>query len=215
MGWANIIQGVSQKVEQRGQAMGQYRQEIQNEAIAKQNAALSREEAARVRKQADLAEEAQRRVIVEDLGRAFTAAAQSGARGGGETTIDAMLKQSATLAELDALNIRYGGDLERNAYLTDAANYDLEANLAHKSAGAIKKNLWVPMVGSGLMAAASYGTRGGGGGTSFGAQARANNPYKTVRGVRVPAYVAPKGSGSRRATVVNGGGGTGTKGGGG
>ena len=209
-----IIQGVSGKISERGQNMGQYRQEIHNKAVAEQNAALSREEAARVRREADLAEEAERRLIAEDLGRAFAAAAQSGARGGGGTTLDRMLEQSARVAELDALNIRYGGDRARTAHLTDAANYDLEAQMANKRAGAIKKNMWVPLVGGALTAAGSYGTGGGGSGFNFGAMSRNQTSYKTGgNGRRIPAYVASKGTGSRRTTIVYGGNSSGSKGG--
>ncbi len=155
MGWGNIIgQGISN----RQQAIGEYGQERGNALIYKQNAQTSRQEAKRVRQETNLAEEATRRQIRQDLGAAFAAAAQSGTRGGGGTTIDAQLKQSATLAELDALNIRYGGELDAQAHETDARNFDYEAEAAWERAKYAKQRVTFGSVGTILAGAASYGT---------------------------------------------------------
>lgn len=149
-----MVQGIGN----RANAMGQYNQERHNYAVARQNAGIAREEAGRARQEASRAEEAHRRLIREDLGAAFTAAAQSGARGGGGTTADRQLDQDATIAELDALNIRYGGELRANAALTDAANFDFEAKMAQKRAAAQKLAVTHGTAGQMLAKTASYGT---------------------------------------------------------
>lgn len=155
MAWVGAIMEAAQKQQQ---GMASWGQERGNEAVAIQNAALSREEAKRSRQEAGLAEEAHRRVIRQELGAAFAASAQSGARGGGGTSADRMLKQSATLAELDALNIRYGGELEAGAHAMDAANFDYEAKAARARAKAARTSVIYGTAGSMLSGAAAYGT---------------------------------------------------------
>lgn len=100
--------------------------------VAKQNATIARDNAARARLDSDRAEEAQRRQLRKDMGRAWAAASQSGAAGSGpgQGSFGALNTQSAREGELDALNIRYAGDTERHASLVEEAQFRAERKAA-------------------------------------------------------------------------------------
>ncbi len=118
---ANLAAGV--------QAYQQGRYEAQ---VAGTNARIATENAARARQDAARAEEAHRREARKALGRAAAASSQSGAAGGGpgQGSFGAVNTQSAREAELDALNIRYGGEMEAYGNLTEAALYRAERKAA-------------------------------------------------------------------------------------
>lgn len=78
-------------------------------------AAALRRQAAVARQQALADEEAQRRESRQFLGRQAAAMAEAG--GGID---EGVARQSAVLAELDALNIRYAGQLKASGLLADA-----------------------------------------------------------------------------------------------
>ena len=122
--------------------------------VAAQNANIAKDNAARARRDADLAEEAQRREMRKSLGRAAAAASQSGAAGGGpgSGSFGAVNTQSAKEAELDALSILYAGDTERHASLVQEAQFRAERKAAMQRA---KGGLM-----SGVMGAASAGLSG-------------------------------------------------------
>jgi hypothetical protein len=105
-------------------------------ATSKFNAELEANQGKEAQMQAARDEEQQRRESAQFLGRQRAALAQSGASAGG--TAGLLLDQSAVLAELDALNIRYGGNLRGAGLLyqagatrrqgrSDAAGYGLLA----------------------------------------------------------------------------------------
>lgn len=82
------------------------------------NADALRQQARSASNQALRDEEAQRREARQVLGEQAAAMAQAGGGYGG--TNEKLLTQSATLAELDALNIRYGGFMRRSGLLAEA-----------------------------------------------------------------------------------------------
>lgn len=109
-------------------------------AAAGQNAEIARDNAARVRRDAAMAEEAKRVEARKALGRAAAAGAQSGVAGGGlgAGSIAGILGQSSREYELDALNIRYGGESEAHANLVQASQFDAERKAAlQRAKGAI------------------------------------------------------------------------------
>lgn len=174
---SSILSFAQGAIGERQSSAAEYGQERSNALIYAQNAESARQDAKRVRQETSLAEEALRRTIRQDLGAAFAAAAQSGARGGGGTTADAQLGQSAKLAELDALNIRYGGELEAQALETDARNLDYEAKGASERAKYAKKRVQYGTIGQLLGGAAAYGTT-----------AQNNRARDAERKARTPGY---------------------------
>ena len=82
------------------------------------NAKVKEMQAGIERQQANVREEQQRRKARQVLGRQRTALAQSGTGMGG-TALD-LEEQSAVLAELDALTIRYEGELRSKGLLESA-----------------------------------------------------------------------------------------------
>lgn len=77
--------------------------------------------------QAGVDEEAQRRKARQFMGDQAASIAQAGIGTGG--TAANVIQQSALLAELDALNIRYGGQLKRAGLLTQAKAAKQQGNM--------------------------------------------------------------------------------------
>lgn len=152
--WAMIAATAASVGSQVIQGVTAYNQGMAEADAAKANAQIAQDNAARARRDADMAEEAQRREARKALGRAAAAASQSGAAGGGpgQGSMGAMLTQSSKEAELDALNIRYGGETERTAHLTEAAMFQAERKAAIQRA---KGGL-----ASGILGAAAAGLSG-------------------------------------------------------
>lgn len=136
------------------QNVSAYQQGQAESSAAGANAQIARDNAARARLDAGMAEEAQRREARKVLGRMAAAGSQSGAAGGGpgQGSFGAVINQSSKEAELDALNIRYGGETEAGASLTQAAQFDMERKAAKQRA---KMGLI-----TGVMGAASAGLSG-------------------------------------------------------
>lgn len=85
------------------------------------------------------------------LGRATAAAVESGGGVGGST--GAVLHQSATNAELDALNVRYSGLLRQNSYNDQAAldkqqGDDAMASAAVSGAGGVLRQAYGAKTGT-------------------------------------------------------------------
>lgn len=91
---------------------------IQANDAAKEDAAVLRTQARSARQQALQDEYAQRRGARQFEGHARAAAAQAGGGEGG--SVEMLLEQSAIMAELDALNIRYGGEMRARGLLAEA-----------------------------------------------------------------------------------------------
>jgi hypothetical protein len=131
-----------------------YNQGMAESDAAATNAKIAGDNAARARLDAAAAEEAHRREARKALGRSAAAASQSGAAGSGpgQGSIGLVLGQSAKEAELDALNIRYGGETEAGASLTEQSMFLAEKRAAVQRA---KGGLM-----SGVLGAASAGLSG-------------------------------------------------------
>ncbi|MGE0533142.1 MAG: hypothetical protein AB7P35_17675 [Hyphomonadaceae bacterium] len=173
---SSVVQGL--------QAYGQGKHEAE---IAGMNAKTADENARRARLDAALEEEAQRRALRMELGRAASASAQSGAQGGGmgKGSYAALNTQSARLGELDALNIRYAGETRAHASEVEAAQFRAErkAALMRAKSGLI----------SGVLGAASAGLSGV---SNYGGKAPRTAPRGTKIGkARTPS---PGGVGVRR-----------------
>lgn len=92
---------------------------------------IARQRAEVERQQASVNEDAQRRRANLQLGQLRAGMAQSGTALDG-TNAD-LYQQSAADAELDALNIRYGGDLAARSSLADANFRDMQASDASRA----------------------------------------------------------------------------------
>lgn len=105
-----------------------------NIKVEKQNAAL-------VAQQTSAREEQQRRESRQLLGTQRAAIAQSGVGFGGSSAD--IIRQSTASAELDSLNVRYAGDLERMGILNSIAMREFnDANLKHAGKVAMRMR-WV------------------------------------------------------------------------
>ena len=112
---------------------------------AEYNAKLSEQEAKAANDQAAREEEALRRQNVGFLGKQRAALAEAGLGYGGTTGL--LADQSAVLAELDALNIRYAGQNRGQGLLSQAA--------ASRFSGKQAKTSSYSMAGSQLLAGGS------------------------------------------------------------
>lgn len=101
---------------------------------ARRNAALLRDQARGEFNAAAREEEAQRRAARMAIGRQAAAQAEAGIGTSGSAGL--LLEQSAVLAELDALNIRYGGELRGKGLLAESFNMRQRARSAGLLAGA-------------------------------------------------------------------------------
>jgi hypothetical protein len=150
---------------------------------ANYNARMKEIEAGITREQANAREEQQRRQARQVLGKQRAAVAQAGIGFGG-SALDIM-EQSATFAELDALTIRYEGDLKAKGLLAEAEYDKYSGQVAMAMGKAQKKAAYVSAAASmlsgaagaykGFSAGSTAGTAGGTGisatssGTGFGA----------------------------------------------
>ena len=103
----SIVKGNAQAAGYNAQAQANY----YNAQVMQQNARVATE-------QANAREELQRRRFGELQGQAIAAAAQSGA--GMEGSNADVLKQNAINAELDALTIRYEGEMQARGLLAQS-----------------------------------------------------------------------------------------------
>ena len=111
------------------QAIGQHQQGQADEQQAKQQAMLARSEGDAAERQSLSAEELQRKNAREFLGRQAAAFAEGGSGSGAQ-----VMNQSAINAELDALNVRYRGQLSKFGYKYNARSLEEEGSAKSKSA---------------------------------------------------------------------------------
>lgn len=144
------------------QGFAGYQQGKADAAIGKYNARLAEEQAVVERQQAGAAEEAQRRAARKLLGRQAAAIAESGTGGFSGSNLD-IARQSAVEAELDALNIRYEGELKARGAKAEAEQFRAQAKNA-------KKQGRLALAAGLLQTAETYGgmAAGGGGGGAGG-----------------------------------------------
>jgi hypothetical protein len=129
-----------------------FQQEHANAATSGQNAEIERQNARRVRFDAAAEEERQRRETRKDLGRSAATISQAGIGPPGTGSAGMALAQSAAEAELSALNIRYGGETEGQAYEARAGQHETDRRAALRRARAAKR--------SGIIGAASEALQG-------------------------------------------------------
>lgn len=124
--------------------MGSKAQEAQQEqdaATGRANATQALANMQAVEAQASANEEAQRRQSGAYLGRQRAALGDSGTGSLGSGSNFDVARQSAINAELDALNIRYAGELRGTQYLQSAYNFQAGANAAGQQASDIASNM--------------------------------------------------------------------------
>jgi len=112
-------------------AVGAIQQGNAAKAAADYNAKLQEREATQRSKEANLHEEAQRRKNRQLLARQRAQLAESGI--GFEAMGESLIEDSATMAELDALNIRYEGETQRRGLLAGANLSRMEGKNAQKA----------------------------------------------------------------------------------
>lgn len=120
-----IQQGNAQAANYQAQAMANKR----NAEVARLNAEATAQQAAQ-------AEDAQRRRARELGGRNRASLAQNGVGDGGTNAL--VIDQSAKEAEMDALNIRYEGELRRRGLLNDSENLKYAAKINSMNASSAR-----------------------------------------------------------------------------
>lgn len=122
----SIVKGNAQAAGYNAQAQANY----YNAQVMQQNARVATE-------QANAREELQRRRFGELQGQAIAAAAQSGA--GMEGSNADVLKQNAINAELDALTIRYEGEMQARGLLAQSELEQFQGRINKMNAGVARK----------------------------------------------------------------------------
>ena len=183
---ALIIAATVAQVASMAQASSQKQMQYQAAAQANEyNAAVMRQRAEATTASYGQREEQQRRAARIDAGSRRAAMAESGTGlGGSNADIE---HQSSVFAELDALNIRYAGQLEAQGLQQQAGLEDYSATMSRKNASATRNQAYIGMAGAILGGAASYtaagkyGTTGGGAGSTaprvYGMYGNYNNNY--------------------------------------
>lgn len=150
-------------------AYSQYQQGRQESDALKQqadaelrNQALLTEQARVARQQAGAEEEAQRRQNRQLLATQRAAIGQAGIGFGG--TPGLLHEDTAMQAELDALNIRYGGEQQASSLLNQANEAGISAGILKSNAKQAKR-AGILKAGASLLSAGAkmYGKSGGGG----------------------------------------------------
>lgn len=202
MGWAQMVQGIVNGVTQLIQGR-QQANELRTQADIEQfNIDNQRLNAQRVATQTSAREEQIRREARIALGKQRAAIAQSGTGMGGSNS--ALMAQSTANAELDALNVRYAGELDRLGIENDILMRTFNKQLLRKGAKNAMRMRWhnagaamfgagtVSMQGGSSMPAASAGGYGQGSMMSFGNNmsnfmsmpggSGGSNPYSSLSG---------------------------------
>lgn len=141
MGWETVLLAAS-----AAQSAGSLIQGYQQSQALEYDADVKRQQARIEQQQAVAREEQQRRQASQVLGKQRAAIAQSGIGSGG-SALD-IYEQSKTMAELDALTIRYEGDMRAKGLLAQADAAQTQAKQA-KIGG---------LIGAGASALKGYGT---------------------------------------------------------
>lgn len=141
----------------------------QSAAMNEYNAAVSRNQSASALSESSAAQAAQRRRARELLGEQRAGIAQSGTGFGG-TNAD-LLERSQTLAELDALNLAYEGDLKSKGFLSQSNIEDVNAATNRRNAGTARTSGYIGAGRALLVGAGSYGR-----GSTVSSYPRGNNP---------------------------------------
>lgn len=125
-------------IQQGNARAAQYEQEKQAQ---ERNAQIAQENANIAARQGTANEEAQRRKAAIMAGEQRAAIAQAGIGTSGTATD--LTEQSASLAELDALNIRYNASLQQASYLNQAGQASWAAENAGANASTARTSGWL------------------------------------------------------------------------
>lgn len=146
---------VEGRQESREARMAAKAEKYQRDIALNNAAAVGQQTSARI--------EEQRREAKQILGTQRAGIAESGTAFSGSNSD--VIRQSTINAELDALNIGYGGEMERTGLLNEAAAHDYNRRI-HKYRGKQAMQLrWFKAAAAGMSA---YGGAGGGGGSGGG-----------------------------------------------
>lgn len=118
------------------------------------NAAVQKNNARAASEQANVAEEAQRRRFAALQGEAIAAIGQSGTGFDG-SNLD-VLRQNKVNAELDALNIRYQGQMQAQGLLAQSELDKMQARQAKANAGAARTSGYLSAGANLLQGASNY-----------------------------------------------------------
>ena len=162
---------------------------------ANYNARMKEIEAGITREQTNAREEQQRRQARQILGKQRAAVAQAGIGWGG-SALDIM-EESATLAELDALTIRYEGDLKAKGLLAEAEFDRYSGEVSAAMGKAAKRASYVSAAAS-ILSGAAGAYKGFGAGTTTAGTAGGSGISATSSGTGFGA------SGSQGLRVANG-----------
>lgn len=170
MAWAAILAVAAAGVKATGTMYRGEAESAQFEASAKANeynAMVKRARAETVMQAYGLREEQLRRSARIQAGSRRAAISQSGTgTGGSNADLD---RQSEVFAELDAMNIRYQGELEHDALIQDAAGDDYNAAMNRRSGEYAEQSAMIGAVGDLLGGGAqAAGFSGGSPGTGTG-----------------------------------------------
>ena len=165
-----LVAGATQAVGAIAQGNAQAAQYDAQAQAARYNADMQRRQAEAVGQQTAAREDLQRRQARQVFGKQIAAGAQSGVNITTGSASD-MFRSSLYDAEMDALNIRYEGDLNRTGLLNQANLSDWEGSVAKVNSKTAQRagylNAAVALTGA---AAGAYGAKGaaaGGGGSSI------------------------------------------------
>lgn len=145
----SAVGAIKQGNDAAGQAKAEGQAAQYNAGIARQNAATSRAEAAS-------AEWAKRQQSRAELGAASATIAQAGIGSGGSAS--AALTQGVRASELDALNIRYGGETKAQGLESEATMSDAQALAAKRRAASARTSGYLGAATAVMQGGANYMT---------------------------------------------------------
>jgi hypothetical protein len=164
-----LVAGATQAVGAIAAGNAQAAQYDSQAAAARYNADMQRRQAEAASQQAGMREDLQRRQARQVFGRQIAAGAQSGVNVTTGSAAD-LFRSSLYDAEMDALNIRYDGELNRVGLLNQASLSDWEGQVAKVNSKTARRAGYLNAAAS-LTGAASgaYGMKGApaGGSTSY------------------------------------------------
>jgi hypothetical protein len=125
---------------------------------AENNALALRQQGDVVMQQSNLEEETQRKQARQVAGEQRAAMSQAGT-GLNSSTNEKLMVQSAAAAEQDALNVRYGGLLEKHGLIAQADQESFQAKALKAQIKSTKASGWLKAVGAGFSGYTSSGGR--------------------------------------------------------
>jgi hypothetical protein len=136
--WLMLASGAVSAAGAVAQGNAQAAQNNAAAAAANYNANMQRQQAATVGQQTSSREDLQRKQARQIIARQVAAGAESGVNITTGSAAD-LFRQSLYDAEMDALNIRYEGELNRVGLLNQASLSDWEAGVSRSNAKSAKK----------------------------------------------------------------------------